>query len=97
MSFGLSGASTAGHVEFARQWLSAVTPHTSGDRPQASPFTIPEKTLNCVSHAPMSWLAVPTSAVTFEMRAWITCGLPARAFVVSAAVMRHTGAFPCRA
>src|SRR5437763_15254757 len=69
-------------------------PHTSGERPQASPLTIPENGLPDV-HAPMSSLAVPVSVGTFEIRVSITCGLARRPVVIDA-YMCQTGSKPFR-
>src|SRR5437763_13396309 len=71
-------------------------PHTSGERPQASPFTIPENGLPDVQ-APMSSLAVPVSVGTFETRVSITRGLALSPLVVIEAYMCQTGSLPFRA
>src|SRR4051794_40157485 len=84
--------STAGHTMWVLQRPSIVTPHTSGERPQASPLMMPA-TPGTLVHAPINSLAVPVSAATFEIRARVIVGLAAKPSLVCAAVMYQAGAW----
>src|SRR3954447_14768726 len=88
--------STAGQTMCVPQAASVVTPHTSGERPQARPLMMPATPGTSV-HAPISSLALPVSAATLEMRADVIVGLSARPSFVCAAVMYQAGAWPGRA
>src|SRR3954453_4747117 len=75
---------------------SMVTPHTSGERPHARPLMMPA-TPGTLVQAPISSLALPVSAETFEMRAVSNCGDALRPSSVCVAVMYHAGAWFGRA
>src|SRR4051794_3390706 len=69
----LGSGSTAGQIQLGMQSCFIVTPQTSGERPQASPLSRPEIG-PALMHAPISSLAVPTSAGTLDIRDSVTVG-----------------------
>src|SRR3954451_1801031 len=94
---GLSFTLTAGHTTVGRHvFVSSATPHTSGERPQASPLTIPVTGPMSV-HAPISSGAVTASGGMSAIRPSVTFGFAARPLLVWAAVMYQTGFLPWRA